>query len=513
VSAGAAPEQVQAQQPIAMPFGQWAPDIASVDAGVAAVATNVFPQVNGYGPVPSPNPVTLPLPDVCRGSISVRTATGSWIAYAGTATKLYRFDPATLGWEDVSGPSSYNLPPEDYWSFALYGPLLIATHTGALPQEINVNAAGVKFADLAHTDGYPPPRARFVAVVSEFVVLGGLLDDEATVQWSSIGDPHEWIPGVHSGDVQTFPDGGRVTGLVGGDVALVFQERAIQQLVFAAGTTEVFQRSKLESDRGAVAPWSVIKIGATVFFLDREGFFAFSNGGSVSIGSNRVNRWFQAMRDPTYVQTCVTTQDPTGQRVLWAFKSKNSSDPTLLDLCIVYDFALDRWTRIDFTLRYWLRVETAPVSLDSIGENVDGGTTPYDFAGGLSLDSALFSGGVPLVGVFGLDNRLSILEGPSLEALIETPYLQVGRPRRAYSNGVRVDTDASAWFATVSTRESLAVADAPRARPESRPNAERFAPCRASGRYHNARIRISAGDQWTYAQAVEPDLRAAEGLR
>jgi hypothetical protein len=115
--------------------------------------------------------------------------------------------------------------------------------------------------------------------------------------------------------------------------------------------------------------------------------------------------------------------------------------------------------------------------------------------------------------VFGSDNKLSLLEGPSLEAKIGTPWVQVNRPKRAYADGVRIDTDASAWFATVSTRESLALADPVRERPESGPNAERFAPCRASGRYHQVMVRIAAGDPWTYAQAVEPMLRDAEGLR
>lgn len=499
------------QAPLAVPFGPWAPDIASVDAGVSAVATNVFPQGNGYGPVPQPAPVTLPLPGACVGSISVRASSGAWIAYAGTATRLYRFNAATLGWDDVSGPSTYLVPQGDFWSFALYGSALIATHVGAPPQEIDINT-GSAFADLAYTPGYPPPNARFVAVVNEFVMFGGIGGNELAVQWSALGNPHEWIPGVHSSDVQVLPDGGRVTALVGGETALILQERAIQQLTFSGGA-EVFQRNKLEDDRGAVAPWSVVKVGASVFFLDRDGFYAFSGGASIPIGVNLVNLWFQAMRDPTYLETCVAVADPTGTRVFWAFKSQATSDPALLDRAICYDFVLQRWSQIDISLRHWLRAETAPVSADAINEDMDFGTTPYDFVGGLSSDSALFSGGVPLVGLFGTDNRLALFEGPSLEATIQTPFAQTLRPKRAYADGVRVDTDAAAWFATVGTRESLSISEATRWRPESSPNAERVAPCRASGRYHTAQVRIPAGTRWTYAQAVEPMIRPAEGLR
>jgi hypothetical protein len=490
---------------VKIPFGPWAPDVASNDAGVSAIARNVFPRPDGYGPVPSPNPVTQPLPGPCRGSISVQASNGSWVFFAGTDTRLFRLDPGSNAWADVSGTTSYLVPEGDYWSFALYGTRLFAVHLGAVPQVIDI-ATGTKFGDLLSADpSNPPPKARFVTVVSEFLFLGSLLSDPTAIQWSGIGDPTYWTPGVNRSDVQIFPDGGHVTGLVGGENLIVFQDRAIQQMVFAPGTAEVFQRSKLEDDRGAVAPWAVVKIGPTIFFLDRDGAYAFAAGTTVPIGKNRVNGWIQALRDPTYAHTAVAVGDPTGSRVLFAMKSTRVSDPTLLDLVLVYDSVQDRWTQLDLVLRHWLRAETAPVSIDSINEDVDAGTAPYDFAGGLSLDSALFSGGIPLVGVWGTDNRLALLEGPSMEALISTPDAMLARPGRTYARGVRADTDADQWFAQVGTRESLGVSVPVRWRSESGPNRERFAPCHASGRYHRAQLRIAAGDGWTYATGFEPD--------
>lgn len=482
------------------------PDVASVDAGAAAIARNVFPRPDGYGPVPSPNPVSQQLPGPCRGSISVQAPNGTWIAFAGTAGKLYRLDLGTNAWDDVSGPSAYLLPEGDYWSFALYGTRLFAVHLGAPPQVIDI-VTGTAFADLTAADATnPPPKARFAAVVNEFLFLGSLLSDPTAIQWSGLGDPTFWTPGVQDSDVQVFPDGGHVTGLIGADnSAIVFQDRAIQQMVFAAGTTEIFQRSKLESERGAVAPWAVLKVGPTIFFLDRDGVYAFAGGVSVPIGKNKVNAWIQAQRDPTYAHTAVAVQDPTGNRVLFAMKSTRVSDPTMLDLVLVYDIVQDRWTQLDLVLRQWMRAETAPVSIDSINEDIDAGTAPYDFAGGLSLDSAVFSGGVPLIGLWGADNRLALLEGPSMAATICTPDALLSRPNRTYARGVRVDTDADTWTATVGTRESLNVSQPVRWRAASRPNRQRFAPCQASGRYHRVQVDIAAGDPWTYATAVEPD--------
>lgn len=502
------------QPPLAVPFGPWEPDKASLDSSSALIAENVFPQSTGYGPVPAPEAVTLALPATARGSIAVRKADGSWIFYVGTKNKLFRYNTSTLGWDDVSGTSTYLLPDGDYWSFALYGTLLIACHQGARPQTINVEGAPTtKFVDLAYTSPDPPPSARFVTVVNEFVFLSGIVGNESAVQWSAIGDPAYWTPGLRDSDIQVLPDGGRVTGIVGGEAAIVFQEQAIQEFIFAAGSGQVFQRTKIEADRGAVAPWSVIKVGASIYFMDRDGFYVFAGGASQPIGKERVNAWWKRLADPTYLQTAKTVSDPTGTRVFWAFKSQNAADPNTLDQAICYDYVLDRWSKVNFVIHDWLRAETQPLSFDNLTGDADTQTAPYNFLGGLSADSALFSGGIPLVGVFGLDNKLSLLEGPSLEAKIGTPWVQAGRPKRAYADGVRIDTDASAWFATVSTRESLALADAERARPETGPNAERFAPCRASGRYHQVTVRIAAGDQWTYAQAVEPMVRAAEGMR
>ncbi|MDP4005065.1 hypothetical protein [Methylobacterium sp. NEAU K] len=489
-----------------IPFGAWAPDVASNDATVSAVARNVFPRPDGYGPVPSPNPVTQPLPEACRGSISVQAPNGSWVAFAGTATKLYRLNAATNAWDDVSGPSSYLLPEGDYWSFALYGTRLFAVHLGAAPQVIDI-AVGTAFADLVAADPTnPPPRARFAAVMNEFLVLGSLASDPTAIDWSALGDPTYWTSGVQDSDIQIFPDGGHVTGLVGMDNSLiVFQDRAIQQMVFSPGSSQIFQRSKLEDDRGAVAPWAVQKIGPTIFFLDRDGAYAFAAGTTVPIGKNRVNGWIQSLRDPTYAHTAVAVGDPTGSRVLFAMKSTRVSDPTLLDLVLVYDSVQDRWTQLDIALRYFLRAETAPVSIDSISEDIDNGNAPYDFADGLSLDSALFSGGNPLIGIWGTDNRLALLEGPSMAATICTPDAQLSRPNRTYARGVRVDTDADTWTAQVGTRESLGASTLVRWRSPSGPNRERFAPCHASGRYHRVQVAIPAGDPWTYATAVEPD--------
>ncbi len=87
----------------AIKFPAFAPDVASVDAGVASVATNVLPRADGYGPVASPSSISAALPADCRGAIEVQSpAFGFPVYFAGTGTKLFKFNLSSAAWDDVT---------------------------------------------------------------------------------------------------------------------------------------------------------------------------------------------------------------------------------------------------------------------------------------------------------------------------------------------------------------------------------------------------------------------------
>ncbi|MGV7034846.1 hypothetical protein [Methylobacterium symbioticum] len=490
----------------AVALAPFAPDVASVDATVSAVATNVTPRADGYGPIAAPMSISAPLPADCRGAIQIQSpAFGFPVYFAGTGTKLYRFNIGTAAWDDVSAAGvTYGVPPGDYWSFAVYGTRLVATCLGTRPQVIDIDV-GKRFRNL----GGSPPRARHCGVVGEFLVLAGLASDPNAVQWSDLGDIEAWPLGIangHQGDIQLFPDGGAVTGFAGGEFGIVFQERTIRRMVFSPGSATVFDFSIFEENRGAVAPWSIAKAGARVFFLDRDGFYLFGGGASTPIGTERVNRFFAGRVDPNAVAQAVAIRDATGPRVLFAYRSKAApaDSPTLLDEILLYDWLLDRWSFVMLSVRFGLVAATPAVSIDSIPGSLDD-------PGQKSLDDPAYAGGAPALGVMTADNRLGLLTGPSLEALFETPDAMLARPNRAFMRGVRLDSDADDWRAAIGTRESLGKSVPVRWRAETGPNAERFAPCRASGRYHRARVRIPAGTAWSYASGIEPDATTEGG--
>jgi hypothetical protein len=474
-----------------IPVGQWAPDSAGVDASVLFGATNVFPTASGYGPVRGLSAASSALIAEAKGGYGVQKADLTWDFYAGTATKLYKFNTGTGGWTDVSNPSTtYSVAANAFWSFFTDGDKLYATHAAAPLQFIDIDA-GTQFANV----GGSPPLAAIGAAVNEFIVLAGLANDPFAVQWSSIGNPNEWTPGLNLGDIQRFPVGGPVTAFSGGEFGVVFQEQAIRSMVFAPGSAEVFQFSKAEEGRGAVSAWSTVQIGARVFFVDRTGIFQFTGGESQAIGTQRVNKWFNDNVNSSTMKKIQAVADTRGHRVLFGVQtSTGASDATLIDAVLVYDYALDKWSLLDIDLRVLFSTSLGATSLDSITTSLDDPSLP-------SLDSAKFAGGQPALAAFGIDNKLAFFEGDYLEATIETADFLAARPNQAFVRGIRVDTDATDVRAAISVRQDLS--DPIVWRTETQPNRRRFNPARARGRYHRAKVRIPSSAVWTYLSALE----------
>ena len=498
----------------AIPLPPYAPDVASTDAAVSGVALNVLPRADGYGPVLAPVPISLALPEDCRGAVAVVSpAYGTWSYFAGTRTGLYRFNNSTKGWDDVGKPGQpYSMPDGDSWQWALYGYRLIAVHLGAPPQSLDVDPQpgradrSRRFSDL----GGNPPRARAVGIVGEFLVLAGLSIQPNAIWWSDLGNPEFWTRGLrnddHQADWQVIPDGGAVTGFAGGEFGVVFQERSIRRLTFNPGSPQVFDFSLVEDNRGAVAPWAICKVGPRTFFLDRDGFYLFTGAASQPIGAERVNRTFLAAVDPLRLPQTIAVRDVYGPRVIFAYRTK-AADPSrraLLDAALVYDWQLDRWSALSLAVTAGIATATPPTSLDTLPGTLESQT--------LSFDDASYRGGIPALGFVTDDNRLSLLTGSSLEATIETADAMLARPNRAFARSVRLDSDADDWRAAVGARESLGRSVPVSWRPETAPTVERRAPCRSSGRYHRIRARIPAGAPWSYASAFEVDA-TAEGMR
>src|SRR5258708_17982951 len=103
--------------------------------------------------------------------------------------------------------------------------------------------------------GGPPPEASYVAIISRFVVLSGLLSFPYRVQWSGLNATTTWDNVTAQSNFQDLADGGLTRGVAGGDqYGIVFQGSAIPNMTFHPGSPTVFDILKVSSIAVMFAP-------------------------------------------------------------------------------------------------------------------------------------------------------------------------------------------------------------------------------------------------------------------
>jgi hypothetical protein len=479
-----------------IPFAEFAPDQPRLDSGASGHVLNVVPvTAQSYGPLPALAPVGAALNARCQGAASFRGPDGTILNVAGDATKLYRWDGAN--WNDksrISGP--YATAPEQGWSYTQFGSKVIAVNGIDQPQIIEI-ASPNPFTDLVG-----PQKARFAATVRDFVMLGQLDTDQSAVQWSGLNDTATWQPGIDQSDIQSLPDGGRVTGLVGGQYAIIFQETAIRRGTYV-GPDLIFQFDAISTERGCAASGSIASYQQLVFFLAADGFFLLSGGEAERpIGDQKVDSWFWANVNESYLHRISSAIDSSRKLYIVAFPSTNSSIGAP-DTLLIYNWTVDRWSRaelgVDILCRMMNKLGQTLDSLDTIYPNLD--TMP------LSLDSVLLSGS-PLakLGAFGFDKRMAFFEGGNLAAEIDSIEAQVTPGSRTFIGAIRPLVDGGTLAVRVGTRERSNEPVAWSA--DVSQDAVGSCLLRSSARYHRARVKIDADGQWNHAQGI--DIEAVE---
>lgn len=477
-----------------IPYGPWEPDKSAVNVNVVQVAHNCLPAVNGHGPLSSLVAAsTNALDGECLGAVAVYDDDGDVSMFAATATKLYSIN-AFGAWVDISrtagGP--YAAGGGERWSFANAGALVIGT---------NINDDAQKFLLGTSTNfqalGGTPPRARYIGVVRDFVVLGGLFGDERTIRWSGIANPEHWTVGVNSAGEQAFQAGGPVRGIIGGETGYIFQADRVQRMIFAPGSQEVFQFDEIEGGRGLAAPYSLVRNGREAFYLSFDGFYKFDtlSATSTPLGVGKWQRWFTKTIKPGTEQLVQGGLDPTGRYVIWAFSTVDN--PNLgLNRCLIYDWTIDAATTAELNISAFAQFLTLGVNLD----NMDGYGPLDDLP--LSLDNPVWRGGAALLGIFGSDNKLSYLTGPSMQAELVTSDGE--KELRAFIRGVRPQIDTKALSIALAMREA-------QGDPIVYANPERMedtgvVPAHVSGNLVRAQVLVDAGATWTKSTGMTPEF-------
>ncbi len=492
-------------------FGPFHPDKAGINVAVCTSAVNCVPGVNGFRPLRAMASATDELGTdfivdaagdyitdasgayietgvavsgvICQGAAVVFDESGVVNTFAGDQTSLYKLD-TTAVWLDVSRTSGgdYSTGSGERWQFAFAGGLVLAVSIAVDPQKYLLGTSS-NFEAL----GGVPPRARYIATVGEFVVLGGLYQDERTVHWSGLANPEHWTAGTQSCDTQTFQNGGSVRGIVGGEVGYVFQAETVTRMTFVPGSDAIFQFDQVEGGRGLAAPYSLVKLGNEAFYLAADGFYKFSlaGGASTPLGVGKWANWFVADIKAGSESIVLGGVDPVGRKILWAYNSADNPADTL-NRVLIYDWTLDEATTADIDVRALAQILTTGVTLDTMDSFGTMEELPF------SLDSPVWRGGASLLGVFGTDQTMSFLSGPAMEATFVTA--DGGKDTRVHVKGIRPHIDTRSVTIEIAAREAegdtVTYGD-----PESMADTG-VVPLWASGFVARARITVAEGATW-----------------
>lgn len=479
-------------------FGEFLPDQPSVNNAGVTVATNAIPAANGYRSYPSFVEFSGAADHRIRGIFSAKDNAAAVSLFAGDQGKLYKFNQANSSLSDVSksGSPAYDLAGAERWRFVQFGTSVIAA--GGTGEELQKFVVGTDsaFSDLSSS----APKADFIAVVRDQVWTANI--DEGTgrvtnkVRWSGINDETSWTIGTDQADSQIIPDAGAITGLVGGERAVILLERAIA-VAYYVGSPLIYEINRVETQRGCPYPNSVANVGGSVFYLSQDGFYSFDGQSSQPIGAEKINEFFFKDFDDAHTDKMSAAVDPTNQIVCWSYVSNSSVDDTP-DKILVYNYALGRWSILEVAAELIAPLFTPAYSLealDNLASNLDSLPAP--------LDSSLYKGGTFFFGG-SFDKKIFGFTGAVLPAVIETsefaltenkhtivtrsvPYFEDGSVTMQI--GARDRQDDSVAFDAASSLTD-----------------EGFCQHRVQGRFHRARMSIT-GD-WSFAQGVDIEGKA-----
>lgn len=467
-----------------MNFGDWLPDLVPYNHAGLVTARNVYAAPNGYRPLRGLSAITAALSVDWKGGGSFIDLDGTTIMLAGTNSGLYSYGGGA--WT-----SRYAGAYTTVWQFAQFGSFVIGVNGGAPVKYTISTSTGAAL-------GGTPPSSSMIAIVRDFVFLAGNPPALSTVYWSDDNNAEIWTSGTGQADNQQLPDGGPVTGLAGGEYGLAFQENAIHRFTYV-GTPLIFQRDKISSGIGCLAPGSVAQFGRMVFFLSGRGFYSIVDGELTPIGQNKVDDTFWAAYSRSDVQNNIrATIDPKRALVVWS----------MLDRLWIYNWVLDRWT--DAYIPGLTGVATgmsAGITLDSLDATYPSGidSIPY------SLDDPIFAGGDPMITFVKSDKIIYSFGGATtLEATLQFAKTEPTPGRNSRIRRARLNSDATSGV-TLTLDYSTRLGDAQSTVSGTTLTTRGYMPIRATGRYVQPTVVFTTSATWTYAQGLALDMAAGGG--
>jgi hypothetical protein len=513
------------QTPVKLPFGKHLPDQPAFRNPGTPYLKNVLPASGFLRPMAGLTAYSNALSGRAQGAISGRDTSGNVYTFAGDSANLYKL--AGQSWTNVSKPGApqvvtvsgvnvtvsgvnvtvtpiggaYVTSSSAQWEFIPWSDdILIAINGVDAPQKIDPQT-GLNFADLG---GSPPPAAHG-AIVRSFVFLGNWAGNENLIAWSAIDNAEEWnTDGTHQSDQEFLPSGGPVMRIFGGETGIIFCQTSIYRFAYV-GSPVIFQKDEIAPGVGLLASGAAAQWGDLIFFLGQNSFYRMdARGTPATIGESRWNKTFFAELDENFIDRITSAIDPIN--TIWIMLYPNASATNgVPNRAFIYNWATDDCAFADVDAQIVTPAYTSGFSLDDLQTITGFGLDRLPF----SLDSRVWQGGQLILAAFDPLNRLAFFSGETLEAEIETSERdQDGR--RIFVSGVRPLVDAANAQVAVITREFQSAT--PASGPYTSIGPDGLCPQHIEGRFLRARLKITAGSQWTKAQGVEAYVSPAGEL-
>ena len=335
-------------------FKEWLPDQPSI-LDTVSEANNVIPLAVGYGPFKSAVNYSGTATEDLNNCFAAKLDNDVFI-FAGGATKLFKVDNTDLSLVDESKAGGYT--GTNRWQFLQFGSLALASNGSEKIQSFDVNSS-TAFADASSE----APIAKYITAVRDFVVAANIGGGTAPnkVQWSGINDATTWTATATSqSDFQLLPDGGDVTGIVGGEFGIVFLEKAIVRMSYI-GSPLIFQFDTISRNVGCIEGNSIAQYSGTAYFLSDDGFYA-TNGQTLSgIGSEKVDRYFFNNANIGDIDSISAAVDPERNLVIWNYTTVSGNRSLL-----IYNFETQKWCEADTDVNFLSTLATTGTTLDGI---------------------------------------------------------------------------------------------------------------------------------------------------
>ena len=486
-----------------IPFGEWLPDQPEHMNPGANIATNVYYALNSYKRFPSlVNYSSNNISTDSRGAGSFRDNANNVYNFVATNTDIYQLDGGTF----TSRKGSLTGANDDFFTFTQFGNYVIASN-GINPPQYYLMGTSTNFADLSSivTSG-TLPTFRVSGVIRDFLVTGNHTNNTNRIQWSGINDIGTWSSGTKQSDLQDLPgSGGQIVHITSGEIGYVFRQNQIIRMDYVGGAT-VFRLSVISPNRGAVYGRTVCQDNRRVFFYADDGFFEINGDTVVSIGAEKVNRFFDADLNKAFTDRICAAVDPFNQLALWLYPSSNNASNTtgICDRILIYNYATKKWSlaNANASTIFSQFVGAYTVELmDIISQNLE------DI--NIALDTDFWNGGQLLLGAIDSNYKAAIFSGTANQGEIETSEVELYPGFRSNIQSIRPIVDAQATV-TIKTRDRLA--DSVVESSEISMNSTGINPVRQSGRYVKINVKTPSGVAWSDAQGI--DLIASRaGLR